>query len=104
MSTWVVEVMGLSASVVSVVLWWPQAVRTWRLRADAEALAGISIGTQLLLACNALLWAGYGLATGAFWVAAPGLINLPLAVWTTWLVDRSARRRRLASGALATDR
>lgn len=84
-----VELVGFLASAVSLVLWWPQAVRVWQLRHDGTELGGVSIATQVLLLANALLWAVYALLTGSFWVGAPGLVNAPLALGTIALVRRS---------------
>ncbi|WP_421732711.1 hypothetical protein [Cellulomonas sp.] len=84
-----VELVGFVASVLSLVLWWPQAVRVWRLRHDGSGLGGVSIPTQVLLLANAALWAVYAVLTGSFWVGAPGLVNAPLALSTIVLVRRS---------------
>ena len=84
-----VELVGFLASAVSLVLWWPQAVRVWRFRHDAGGLGGVSVPTQVLLLANAALWAVYALLTESFWVGAPGLVNAPLAVGTIALVRRS---------------
>lgn len=84
-----VELVGFLASAVSLVLWWPQAVRVWRFRHDPNGLGGVSVPTQVLLLANAALWAVYALLTESFWVGAPGLVNAPLAVGTIALVRRS---------------
>lgn len=42
-----------------------------------------------LLILNALSWGLYGYLTQAFWVAAPGFVNLPLAVVSIVLILRS---------------
>ena len=86
-----VGAVGLMASVTAFVLFLPQALLTWRRRGDVEALRGVALGTQVVLLANAGLWGVYGVLTGAFWVAAPGLLNAPLAVLTIALVLRSRR-------------
>jgi uncharacterized protein with PQ loop repeat len=98
-----VEVVGLLASLVSLVLWWPQAARVWRFRHEAGRLGGVSIPTQVLLLANAALWAAYALLTGSFWVGAPGLVNAPLAVLTLAVLHRS-RGPRTVSESLSSDR
>lgn len=85
------EAVGFLASAVSFVLWWPQAARVWRHRDDGGRLGGVSIGSQVLLVLNAALWGGYAVATGSFWVGAPGLVNAPLALGTIVLLRRSRR-------------
>ena len=87
--TFAINILGFTMSCVAVVMWIPQASNTWRMRHDRQALQGISIGTQVLLACNAIGWVLYGLATGALWVGAPSIINLPLAIITIIIVHRS---------------
>ena len=83
------EAIGFVASVVSLVLWWPQAARVWRHRHDGGQLGGVSISTQVLLLVNAALWGAYAVATGSFWVGAPGLVNVPLALLTITLLRRA---------------
>lgn len=85
------DLLGLAGSVLSVVLWWPQALRTWRMRHDPQSLVCLSATTQLLVVVNALVWAFYAVQTGAFWSGVPGLVNLPLAGWTAWHVSRARR-------------
>ena len=79
------------ASVISFVLWLPQASTVWSRRADTLAMAGVSLGTQFLVLANALIWGLYALETKAFWVGAPGLINAPLAIGIITLVLISRR-------------
>lgn len=67
----------------------PAARKVWMNRKDPHALKGVSIGMNILIVVNATLWFLYGYLTGAFWVAAPGFVNLPLAVITIFLVFRS---------------
>lgn len=85
---WVTELVGFIASVVSLAMWWPQAVTVWRSRHRPEQLAGVSVGTQALLVVNASLWAGYAVLTQSFWVGAPSLVNLPLAALTIAVLRR----------------
>lgn len=89
MITFLVEAIGFLAAVVSFIIFLPQALRTWSVRKDPIALAGISIGTQWLILCNATLWGVYAILTGAFWVGAPGILNAPLALFTIFLVFRA---------------
>lgn len=89
MTIFLVEAIGFLAAIVSFVIFLPQALRTWRVRRDPIALAGISIGTQWLILCNATLWGAYAFLTEAFWVGAPGILNAPLAIFTIFLVLRA---------------
>lgn len=83
------SVIGALAAVISFVLWLPQAVTMWRNRNDPKALAGMSQGTLWLVVCNASLWFLYAYLTQAFWTGAPGLVNLPLAIFGLLLINRS---------------
>lgn len=83
------HLVGFTASTIAFVLFLPQATKTWRLRHDPNALRGIALGTQWLVVANAVLWFLYGWLTQAFWIAAPGFVNLPLAAATIYLVKRA---------------
>lgn len=85
------HLIGFAASTTAFVLWLPQARRTWTLRNDPAALSGISLGTQWLVITNSMLWFAYGWLEQAFWIAAPGFINVPLASATVYLVMRARR-------------
>lgn len=88
----IANAVGAIASMVSFVLWLPQARTTYLHRHDPVALSGLSRGTFLLVLANASLWGLYAALTDAFWVGAPGLINGPLAAWTLWLIHRAGRQ------------
>ncbi len=90
-----IEILGFAASVVSFVLWWPQAVRVWQCRRSVEHLSGVSISSQVLLLTNASLWGAYAVVTGSLWVGAPGLVNAPVAILTI-VILRRARRAQLS--------
>ena len=66
------EGIGFVASVVSFVLWWPQAARVWRHRHDGGQLGGVSISSQVLLVVNAALWGAYAVVTGLVLGRRPG--------------------------------
>lgn len=85
------DALGATASVISFVLFIPQALVVWRSRRDPHALIGVSLETQLLILANATIWGLYAFAEQAFWVGAPGLVNGPLAVAVIILVLRSRR-------------
>ena len=59
-----IETLGFAASVVSFVLWWPQAMRVWQCRHSGAHLSGVSISSQALLLVNAALWGAYAIVTG----------------------------------------
>ena len=80
---------GLVASVVSLVLWWPQALLVWRCRRQPDRLRGVSVPSQVLLLLNAVLWGVYAVATNSLWVGAPGLVNAPLALVTIAILRRT---------------
>ncbi|MFE6648041.1 hypothetical protein ACFVJS_15840 [Nocardioides sp. NPDC057772] len=84
--TAVVEAFGVIGSVVSLVMFIPQATRTWRFRRQPEALTGTSRIGMVLVLVNALAWAGYGIGTAAYWTAIPSACNAPLALGVLWLL------------------
>lgn len=86
-----VDTLGLLATVVSFVLWWPQAHRVWSARHDPSALAGLSMRTQGLLLAASALWVAYAVATRSPWVGAPSLVNAPVAVGTMLVLARARR-------------
>ncbi|XKH58474.1 hypothetical protein LG293_17790 (plasmid) [Citricoccus nitrophenolicus] len=85
------NVIGACASIIAFVLWLPQAKRTWTVRNDPQAMAGISAGTNWLLAINAVNWSIYAVLAEAWWSGVPALVNFPLAVGTLMLIYRSRR-------------
>ena len=85
------QAIGMMASLLSFVLWVPQAVTVWRWRADPDRLAAVSMSTQMLLLANTILWCAYAALTNSFWVGASGLINAPLAVMVACILWRSRR-------------
>ena len=96
---------GLIASLVSFVLWWPQAALVWRCRRHGEQLRGVSTSSQLLLLVNACLWGAYAVGTGSLWVGVPGLVNGPLAIVTIVLLKHARRGLpQLPAAALPADR
>jgi len=96
-----IELLGFTASVMSFVLWWPQAALVWRCRKRGEQLRGVSTSSQLLLLTNACLWGAYAVGTGSLWVGAPGLVNGPLAIITIVLLRQARQRLRpLPAGTL----
>lgn len=97
------SLLGLAASTIAFILFVPQARLVWAQRAEPEKLAGVSLSTQFLLLSNAALWAFYGFETGAFWVAAPGIVNGPLAVTIVVLVLRSRRSQASPRPSAPTD-
>ena len=96
-----IDLLGFIASVISFVLWWPQAALVWRCRTHREQLRGVSTSSQALLLMNACLWGAYAVGTGSLWVGAPGLVNGPLAIVTIVLLRRSRRVPEKARGATA---
>ena len=103
MSTLAANVTGLTANVFSVILFVPGAVAVWRNRNDPHALRGASIAQQVFIVCNAVTWGVYAFLTGAYWAAAPGLINTPLALFTAALIYRVRASEPVGRGNLSPD-
>lgn len=86
-----VNLLGFTASIISFVMFLPQARSTWQHRNSPKELQGVSAGTQYLILVNATIWAVYGVLTGAYWSAAPGLVNFPLALATLFFLHRGRK-------------
>lgn len=97
MMTRMVNLLGALGAALSFVLFLPQAALVWRSRCDHARLRGVSIGTQVLILCNATVWGIYAIITGAFWVGAPGLVNASLALASIYFVARARRSSELAA-------
>ncbi len=82
-------VLGFVGSMISFILWMPQAKKVWNVRKDPHALKGVSIATQVLVIINALVWFAYAFVLNEFWVGAAGFINLPLAILTILLIAKA---------------
>jgi len=76
------EIVGFVASLVSLVLWWPQAATVWKFRNDPGELAGISRTGQYLLIISGAIWTVYAVLTQSVWLAVSVSTNIPLGVLT----------------------
>ena len=64
----------------------------------------LSKGIQWFIVCNALLRGFYAFGTQAFWVGAPGIVNLPLAAVTLFYLYRADKvLRRVESKELVSN-
>jgi len=82
------ELVGCAASIVSLVLWWPQAARVWKYRNDPEQLAGISRLGQLLLVASGAIWTIYAALTDSLWLAVSVSTNIPLGLLTLAILSQ----------------
>lgn len=82
------EIVGCAASLVSLVLWWPQAARVWKYRNDPDQLAGISRTGQLLLVISGAIWTIYAVLTSSLWVAVSVSTNVPLGLLTLAILSQ----------------
>lgn len=86
------NVIGAAATFTSFIAFIPSARAVWLNRSDANALAGASVLSNLILCVNAILWAVYAVVDGALWAGVPGLFNLPLFILSIFLIVRARRR------------
>lgn len=93
------EVSGFLASITGLLLWLPQGQRVWRDRHEPERLAGISVPTQVLSLAGNVLWLVHAVGIGSFWLGAPSVVNVPIAIMTIVVVRRAAARRDAAHPA-----
>lgn len=87
----VINIIGFLATSTSLIRFMPQAIRTWKIRNNSEALYGLSLSSQWLTFVNSLLWITYGILLGQFWVAAPSVLNAPMAAMIIILIMRSRK-------------
>ena len=91
------EVSGLLASITGLLLWLPQGLRVWRDRHAPDRLAGISVPTQVLSLAGNVLWLLHAIGIGSFWLGAPSVVTVPIAVMTIVVVRRAAACRDATS-------
>lgn len=84
------EVSGLLASITGLLLWLPQGLRVWRDRDVPDRLVGISVPTQVLSLAGNVLWLLHAIGIGSFWLGAPSVVNVPIAIMTIVVVRRAA--------------
>ena len=96
-----INILGFFANLTSLILWIPQAIKTWNIRKDIEELNGISIGTQIFAATNSLLWGLYGFANHDLWLAFGTTVVVPLTVFTIIIKisasSKSRKKRKIKS-------
>ncbi|QTE28303.1 hypothetical protein [Pengzhenrongella sicca] len=83
------QVVGFVASLVSLVLWWPQTATVWKFRHSPGELAGISRVGQVLLIASGLIWTTYAMLTDSIWLAVSVSTNIPLGLLTLAILSRA---------------
>lgn len=84
---------NIIAPILSFGMFVPQAILTWKNR-NNDQYAGVSVWTQILIIINAISWGIVGWDLSSFAVMAPGLVNLPLAVFTVIIILRNKNKAR----------
>nr|OTP46796.1 hypothetical protein A5881_003774 [Enterococcus termitis] len=90
-----VNTLGFLANLTSLILWIPQARVTLKNRGNIQRLRGISIGTQVIVIINTLMWCIYGLLLSNLWLAMGTIIILPLAVMTIILKMKLINKEKM---------
>lgn len=90
----IVQACGVIGFFTSFAMFIPMAKGIWDNRNNAHALASQSIWTQIIWITNALVWIVYGFGMGAIWSALPSFINLPLAFFSLYLVQKCRRHEK----------
>ncbi|GGC94856.1 SemiSWEET family sugar transporter [Enterococcus wangshanyuanii] len=91
----ITDIIGALANLTSLILWIPQAKTTWKNRNDPQALEGVSIGTQILVAINTILWCIYGVMIKNVWLPLGTIIILPLASLSIFLKKKSGKNKKI---------
>ena len=94
------ELVGFFASMVSLILWWPQAARVWKFRNNPDQLAGISRLGQLLLVLSGVVWTVYASLTDSVWLAVSVSTNIPLGLITLAILSQGRWQECPGSAAL----
>jgi uncharacterized protein with PQ loop repeat len=97
------DVIGILAGVMTVAIYLPQALRTFRLRKDPHALQGLSIvaiGASLI---EFVLWIVWGFGKEVPAGAIPYVVLLPIVTVTFFLVIRARRIERRSANADGPD-
>ncbi|MBP1047113.1 hypothetical protein I6N96_12600 [Enterococcus sp. BWM-S5] len=89
----IINILGAIANLTSLILWVPQAKTTWKNRNNIQALSGVSIATQIIVAINTILWCVYGLLISNIWLPLGTIIILPLATLTIFLKLKSTKEK-----------
>lgn len=82
------------APITAIIMLLPQVPETWRIRHDSEKLKGISVGTQILMGVNSIMWLLMGVQMNSLSVAAASIVTLPVIMFTLYLVSRSLRKEK----------
>lgn len=82
------------APITAIIMLLPQVPETWRIRHDSEKLKGISVGTQILMGVNSIMWLLMGVQMNSLSVAAASIVTLPVIMFTLYLVFRSRRKEK----------
>lgn len=98
----ITNILGALANLTSLILWVPQAKTTWSNRYNLQALSGVSIGTQIIVVINTLLWCIYGVMITNIWLPLGTIIILPLAIMTILLKLQSNKNEEVDSNAWFT--
>ena len=83
------EIVGFAATLVSLVLWWPQTARVWKYRNDPGELVGISRLGQVLLIGSGVIWTTYAVLTDSLWLGVSVSTNIPLGVITLAILSQA---------------
>lgn len=85
-------VLGWLVGVVDVGQFLPQVRRAVRLRADHEALRGLSVWTWSIATLQGVAWVVYGFAEGLLPIALPNLLITPICATVLVLRLRAGSR------------
>lgn len=87
-----VNIIGAIGSLLSAIIFVPQAVDMWKLRKEPERLEGVSLLTSSLALVNSVIWVWYAWLAKAYWSGAPSLVGFPALLVVVLLKVRSIRQ------------
>ncbi|MFS0885173.1 hypothetical protein [Aeromicrobium sp. 179-A 4D2 NHS] len=91
-----VATVGYSAAAIEIVMAFPQTIRTVQQRNDYAALAGVSVGSMLLMLVHSTLWMMYGAFNHDIPIFASHAVNVPMFAVILYFVVRARRASRVA--------
>lgn len=86
-----VAAIGYSAAAIEIIMAFPQTIRTVQQRNDHAALAGVSVGSMLLMLIHSALWMLYGAFNRDIPIFASHAVNVPMFAVILYFVLRARR-------------
>lgn len=94
-----VTIIGFIGAFTNTFMLLPQGWNTWTHRRNYVSLSGMSALTFGIIAFQGTTWIVYAIMVRDMWLGIPPCINVPLSLYTAFVVSRA--RRRVGTDACA---